>query len=109
MISAVTGSTPRLYGRQHSMVWYGMVWYGMVWYGMVWYGMVWRHLCAGGPSMRILIQRICMALSGLSKPIYVSERVSECNADVMYNIGWTSYYKQNADICYRIISNRNIL
>ncbi len=33
--------------------------------------------CAGGPSMRILIQRICIAFSGLGRPRVVARATRE--------------------------------
>ena len=66
------------------------------------------YLCAGGPSMMILIHRICMALSGLGKRITV-ERAIRVRAAIllqwisraqMAHSEWTWHgYFSSIDIC----------
>jgi len=42
------------------------------------------YLCAGGPSMIMLIQRICMALSGLGRPSRVETVIRQSAAMLLH-------------------------
>ncbi len=63
MMSASTGSTPRLQHETHRIKYGERVRNSIA------------YLCAGGPSMMMLIQRICIAFSGFSKPKSVESAI----------------------------------
>ena len=61
------------------------------------------HLCAGGPSMMMLIHRICMALSGFGSCIMVDSAIS-VNAAMLLKQEWhvQASYQLNSVVCAQL-------